>query len=146
MLECSTSRQVPHLLHDLHMTTAMAVVRYKLACIVTATHIHHAFDVHVQWMLVRPSVCYHIYPVRPLWHMCLPNILSPNNNIDNSVQASMYACKKQSSCLQVKKTVRMLTLLCLLVQAHICKKLYVHVLSERDVHLCREINTFLEHH
>lgn len=30
-------------------------------------------------------------------------------------------------------------------QCDIGKKLYVYVLSERAVHLCREINTFLEH-
>lgn len=47
MLECSTFRKVPYVLLDLHKTTAMDTKLHLLACIVTATHIHHASDVSV---------------------------------------------------------------------------------------------------
>ena len=85
---------------------------------------------------MRPSVCYHKYLVLALWRMWLPNMLSPNSNVNNLGQASMYACTMLSIVSRSNKTVRVIALLCLLgagSQCDIGKKLFVYVLSERAV-------------
>ncbi len=87
-------------------------------------------------------MCYHKYLVLALWHLWMPNMLSPTSNSDNSVLAVMYVCMKLSV---VSRSRRLSDHTGLLIGAgsscEIGKKLYVYVLSEKELCTCAGTST-----